>query len=111
MTRISDGPEFHFPHLAAIQYLAGILKLPAFWGHESDDGKFHDVLEDIYRTALSLLADADSNNDDVEETYAWRRPSLDSIDALVVALLMGLKSTEYQPRTLNELLKQLSRFV
>ncbi|KAJ7624280.1 hypothetical protein DFH06DRAFT_1305162 [Mycena polygramma] len=66
----SDGPEFHFPRLCAILYLAGILELPSFWKHlpahaiatkaiapEQERQIFFDVLRKLCSTVLRLIDD------------------------------------------------------
>ncbi|KAJ6517456.1 hypothetical protein C8R47DRAFT_253815 [Mycena vitilis] len=77
----SDGPEFQFPRLCAVLYLAGILELPGFWrrlpARALDTERiepalepgperqiFFDVLRKLCNTVLVLINDTGVNKAD-----------------------------------------------
>ncbi|KAF7346293.1 hypothetical protein MSAN_01856600 [Mycena sanguinolenta] len=104
------GPDFDFPRICAIRYLAGILELPRFWGSTEPDC-FSAIFSGLCRTILDLLNDTGRH---VGQTSFTSSPSMaaarEAVDILLRATfkaLLNIRNPLSYPDLLVEIIDML----
>ncbi|KAJ6510330.1 hypothetical protein C8R45DRAFT_963762 [Mycena sanguinolenta] len=87
-----SGPDFDFPRISAIRYLAGILELPMFWDKGSTElDRVSAIFSELCRTIHQLL---DDTKIDVNQTSFASSPSMaaacEAVDILCRATFKAL---------------------
>jgi hypothetical protein len=110
------GPDFGFPRLCAIRYLAGILELPKFWEMGSTEPKrVSAVFSELCTTILLLIVDTGESADQPSFTSSpsmtAAREAADILSRATFRALLNMSSPLSYPDSLREIVDILLQFV
>ncbi|KAF7361185.1 hypothetical protein MSAN_01150400 [Mycena sanguinolenta] len=108
------GPDFDFPRICAIRYLAGILELPTFWENGSTEpGRVSAIFSELCRTIIDLLNDTGRHADQTSFTSSLSmtaaREAVDILSYATFKALLNIRHPLSYPASLVEIVDILSQ--